>query len=458
MQKFIKSLFAEKNTFVLLGVTFPLLWMSVAGNASELAYFFCNAGALCAFMLILFLEGRVPNIPNNLISPALLACEVACMALPALDFMFPSQATLYLWVLGGAALGTNFATWFARAAKAPLNSAITAICAGLMGAFLLHGAFIAILPDTIDFGAALIFAAIAAPSLLLITKKMPDAAGPTRPALPAPQMDFLASVLIPFAALALYFGFSHTFPSGILGSVYTPLPSAFFIGILFTLCIFIWLILQTHRSESIWIFGIVFLFIVLVVIVVLFIDRNNKVILLGAQISCRGVAIALLWLLALAFTKRGTYRPLQAFCSLLAFYSLFLCAGLLFGFLDVARSFLLAFPPEGIYLFTACMAAAIAYGLVVVADFYRETAARPELTVVLEAASLDERCASLRDEHKLTDREIEIIKLLAQGRSRSYIAENLYLSENTVKWYCRQIYQKLGIHKKQELLTLLGVE
>lgn len=61
-------------------------------------------------------------------------------------------------------------------------------------------------------------------------------------------------------------------------------------------------------------------------------------------------------------------------------------------------------------------------------------------------------------QHRLKEREVEIIKLLCHGRSRKYIADSLYLSENTVKWYCRQIYQKLGIHKKQELLSLIGVD
>ena len=83
---------------------------------------------------------------------------------------------------------------------------------------------------------------------------------------------------------------------------------------------------------------------------------------------------------------------------------------------------------------------------------------RREVTVRLETDFLDTRCAELAAERGLSDREAEIVRLLCRGRSRAFVAETLYLSENTVKWYCRQIYQKLGIHSKQELLTLVGVE
>lgn len=44
----------------------------------------------------------------------------------------------------------------------------------------------------------------------------------------------------------------------------------------------------------------------------------------------------------------------------------------------------------------------------------------------------------------LTDRELEILSLMAQHRTNREIADTLILSLNTVKWYARQIYGKLG--------------
>lgn len=66
-----------------------------------------------------------------------------------------------------------------------------------------------------------------------------------------------------------------------------------------------------------------------------------------------------------------------------------------------------------------------------------------------------QRCAHLARVHGLSARELEVLVLLSKGRSTPYIAETLYLSENTVKTYRRRIYQKLDVHDKQELLDLV---
>lgn len=55
----------------------------------------------------------------------------------------------------------------------------------------------------------------------------------------------------------------------------------------------------------------------------------------------------------------------------------------------------------------------------------------------------------------LSPRETEVLYLLAQGRSRTFIQSELYLSDGTVKTHIRHIYQKLDVHSKQELISLI---
>jgi LuxR family maltose regulon positive regulatory protein len=50
----------------------------------------------------------------------------------------------------------------------------------------------------------------------------------------------------------------------------------------------------------------------------------------------------------------------------------------------------------------------------------------------------------------LTDRELQILRLLAARRSYREIAEELYLSLNTIKWYAKNIYGKLGVHQRDQ--------
>jgi DNA-binding CsgD family transcriptional regulator len=66
-----------------------------------------------------------------------------------------------------------------------------------------------------------------------------------------------------------------------------------------------------------------------------------------------------------------------------------------------------------------------------------------------------ERCNDLAIAHELTKREIEILHLLAQGRSVPRIRKELYLAEGTVRNHITHIYRKLGIRTRQELFDLL---
>ena len=71
--------------------------------------------------------------------------------------------------------------------------------------------------------------------------------------------------------------------------------------------------------------------------------------------------------------------------------------------------------------------------------------------------TLQSVCEAAAQESGLTAREAEVLLLLCQGRTRAYIAETLYLSENTVRGHTQHIYAKLDVHNKTELQRKLGV-
>jgi ATP/maltotriose-dependent transcriptional regulator MalT len=48
----------------------------------------------------------------------------------------------------------------------------------------------------------------------------------------------------------------------------------------------------------------------------------------------------------------------------------------------------------------------------------------------------------------LTPRELEVLGLMAQGRTNPEIAAELVLALGTVKWYASQIYSKLGVSNR----------
>ena len=71
-------------------------------------------------------------------------------------------------------------------------------------------------------------------------------------------------------------------------------------------------------------------------------------------------------------------------------------------------------------------------------------------------ASIDEGCERLGSQRGLTAREVEVLQLLCKGRSKSYIAESLFISENTVRSHSKHIYAKLDVHSKQDILDLIA--
>ncbi|PSO47663.1 MAG: DNA-binding response regulator [Actinobacteria bacterium QS_8_72_14] len=54
---------------------------------------------------------------------------------------------------------------------------------------------------------------------------------------------------------------------------------------------------------------------------------------------------------------------------------------------------------------------------------------------------------------KLTEREMEVLRLVAQGMNNRAIAKELYISENTVKNHVRNMLEKLHLHSRMEAVV-----
>ncbi len=78
--------------------------------------------------------------------------------------------------------------------------------------------------------------------------------------------------------------------------------------------------------------------------------------------------------------------------------------------------------------------------------------------LLTEFAALAKRGETERAEQvpapKLTDREIEVLKLVARGMNNRDIAKELFISENTVKNHVRNILEKLQIHSRMEAVMI----
>ncbi len=70
-----------------------------------------------------------------------------------------------------------------------------------------------------------------------------------------------------------------------------------------------------------------------------------------------------------------------------------------------------------------------------------------------QAYSTKTHLSNSTNDTPLTEREIEIVQLLADGLNSREIAERLFLSVETIRWYIKIIYSKLDVHSRSEAIA-----
>lgn len=75
--------------------------------------------------------------------------------------------------------------------------------------------------------------------------------------------------------------------------------------------------------------------------------------------------------------------------------------------------------------------------------------ARKVITLFQETQKL----ADLDEDYNLSDREIMVLRLLADGNNYQEIAENIFISVDTVRHHIRNIYKKLHVHSQSQAVA-----
>jgi DNA-binding CsgD family transcriptional regulator len=70
-------------------------------------------------------------------------------------------------------------------------------------------------------------------------------------------------------------------------------------------------------------------------------------------------------------------------------------------------------------------------------------------------SSLAQAVNLIAAEFNLSKRESEITLYMSRGYTLEKIANTLFISHDTVRTHAKNLYRKTGVHKKQQLITLL---
>ncbi|MCL1797063.1 MAG: LuxR C-terminal-related transcriptional regulator [Eggerthellaceae bacterium] len=152
-------------------------------------------------------------------------------------------------------------------------------------------------------------------------------------------------------------------------------------------------------------------------------------------------------------TSKGYIPPVWAF----SFSAGFIRAGILAGnslaiFYELNPALAQAITPETCLVFIAILLALL---IALVKQEYNIAALTSE---PLSGDDLKRICNEITKEFSLSERESEILFLIASGRTADSIAKKLVISPHTANTHIRHIYEKTRIHKRSELLNYINMQ
>lgn len=176
----------------------------------------------------------------------------------------------------------------------------------------------------------------------------------------------------------------------------------------------------------------------------------------------------LLWMSVTAIGQRNPLDSVWTFSWSMGASTLGMLAGRLLGDLSLAvaphdLTMMLSILAVALFCFVAyCLTALKDFSIVQVIHGVRplsaeqfegtseNAAAEPSIESLVES-----RCRKLAKEYSLTERESEVLELLASGANARYVQDKLVISYHTVRTHIKHIYTKLDVHNREELIAVL---
>lgn len=84
-----------------------------------------------------------------------------------------------------------------------------------------------------------------------------------------------------------------------------------------------------------------------------------------------------------------------------------------------------------------------------------EAPVRPLVRNIIVAQDMVPVCSRMmKKAYGLSNRETDVLELIMRGRDVARMSETLFVSENTVRSHCKNLYRKLGVHNRQQVFDL----
>lgn len=79
-------------------------------------------------------------------------------------------------------------------------------------------------------------------------------------------------------------------------------------------------------------------------------------------------------------------------------------------------------------------------------------------SAMVQGLNLEQTLDVIKEKYELTKREVEILKEVYDGKTNTQIAENMFISESTVKAHIYNIFRKLDVKSRVEAVCMIRAE
>lgn len=450
----------DRSSLSFIGILFPQIWFSrilqqdipFGGAISLRTIIYCSSIVL--FLLILLLSftsfGRKENSAGKE-HPVIHWLAAACMAVSPvlLAIQAPDQIYIAAALLGGLGFGWNILQWGAVFSKVDTEVSVFYFFTSL-GLSTILGVLVEPFSNRLIAGALVIFALLSAWLAFRANRFASQH-------VIEPEIRFDRETLSSFWKLFIGIGiFSFVFGYAGAPDMYEGIGIFFLLQRLGNIVIVVaslyWVFSRRTRAYASKLWSSVLLIMAATLILLSFRTPEAHSVGLMLLLTAQSFAKCLLLAILADIAHHSKWHPYAVFSAGFILFALPLVTGsgisaLLAGF-DLMNSDL---------MIALAMLACSLILLLNSANFYYHRIFF-DLEENAAEASLEENiadiCRELTQEYQLSLRESEVLSMLAQGRPRSYIASALFISENTVKAHAKNIYAKMNIHSKQELLDI----
>lgn len=467
----VRKHFAGQSWPAFLGLCCPQAWMfAVSSGAVSSGQVFQLAfhGGLMACLVVLALvgsrsKGAWPGAVDRVFASCMTLLPLAGLA----SGVLPGPVLLGIAVIGGMGVAWSFASWFRVLCGLPLIQGFTYVLAGFaLGALGCLGLWMLLV---LGWSPVLLVVCAGLPWVsAVLVRRCLRVPGVADTSLQEPvvfdgsTIGNVVALVIQLIVYALLFGNGFVFSvlqdnipasaqSGGIALLNYGLRTAL------PLILMVWLWVQAEPDAANWrpVFNALMLVAAFVLLGVWYVAGLDTLVSYALVSTARNMVLMLLFLACLKLVAVSGKNPWLVFGSARGVYEFSVILGIV-GYSALLQAFgpislgenLVSVTALCVLIFLTSCFFATAQSLGAVGTSQEPTAERP-------VPAHPERREALQARYGLNDREMEVLLLFSGGSSKRRIAEQLCISENTVRWYVQQVYLRLGVHSRDELLELM---